>query len=273
MSVFTLGDMAFLAASAGGGAFESETDTLLAAFSGSYDSARQTAINTLIKALKDDGIWAKLDVLRIAGLNEADSLINWKSPGTWNSTAVNSPSFVADRGFTSSSSGTRYINTNFIPSTAGGNFSTNSAHLGVYSRTNVARFGYDLGVSQNSPARASSLLSRFTDGNCYHRINTAIEPPDPVANSQGFFVTSRTTSTLTTLYQNGSSVGTKSDGSASPNSIAIFEGTQNDNGTPQNAYSERELAAITIGGGLTGTEAANYNTALVAYLTYIGANV
>lgn len=257
----------------GGGSLEPETSTLLAALSGSYDSARQSAINTLIASLKTNGIWAKLDVLRIAGLNESDSLINWKTPGTFNSTAVNSPAFVADRGFTSSSTGTRYINTNFVPSTAGGNFAANSAHMGVYSRTNASRLGVDIGVSQATPGRASSIISRFTDGNFYSRINTGPEQPHSVPNSQGFFLTSRTSSALTTAYRNGSSVGSSTNGAVSLNSIAIFEGTQNVDGTPQNAYSQRELTVITLGGGLTGTEVANYNTALVTYLTYIGANV
>lgn len=250
--------------------FAPETTTLLAAFTGSYNTARQSAINDLIVSLKNNGIWSKLDVLCIAGLNSGDSLVNWKNPGTFNGTAANSPTFTVDRGFTFNGS-TSYVNTNFTPSTAGGNYALNSAHLSVYSRTNNVVAATDIGANPTTGNAQSIIASRFTDGNCYYAINSSGQF-FANTNSNRLLIANRTNSTSVQFYRDGVSLHSSTgDSSITVTNRSIWVGGRN-NGSIQQP-STRQIASWSIGAGLTATEAANFNTALNTYLTYIGAAV
>src|SRR5690606_35810663 len=94
--------------------------------------ARQLLINTTITNLIAAGLWPKLDVLYLlAAADEQAARLNWKNPGTFTCTAVNSPTFTADRGFAGDGS-TSYLDTNFNISSASGRlYEQNSAHIGA----------------------------------------------------------------------------------------------------------------------------------------------
>jgi hypothetical protein len=250
--------------------FETETNTLLAALSGTYDDTRKTAINTLIAGLKTDGLWSILDVLCIAGLNSSDSLINWKTPGTFNSSVVNSPNFVADRGFTSDTSTSRYINTNYNPTSAAGNYTQNSASIGFYSRTNMADTTVDIGAGTGS--NRASILSRRSDNACFWRINDSNEVNTSNSSSQGLILISRTSSSSRILYRDGSQLGTNSTTSAGIPSDTFYVGANNFAGSPQSIAS-RQYAMWFMSGGLSGTNVSNFYNRIQTYMTAIGANV
>jgi len=270
-TTFTFRDTAFL-----GGRnlisvdFESETNTLLAALTGSYDSARQTAINTLIKALKDDGVWSSLSVLCIAGLNSTDSLINWRNPGTFNGSLVNSPGFTSDRGFTGSSN--NYINTNFNPNTAGSPFTQDSNSFGLYTRIN--QVATDSGMGMINGSNQFNLRMRLSSG-FFGRANEE-STSDGVGNtdSSGMFLVTRPSSSSVVSYRNGSQIQSKTKTSVALSSFNFnfFVLAVNDEGTAA-AFSTNQMAAYYFGGSLSSTESANFYTALNTYLTYIGANV
>jgi hypothetical protein len=264
--------------SGGPAGVEPETDTLLAALTGTYNSAQQTAIDTLIKDLKSAGAWGLLDVLCIAGLNSADSLINWKSPGTFNSTAISSPTFTADRGFTGTTFG--YIDTNFNPSTAGGNFSQNANMFGVYSRTesNPAfppNFPVDIGIISSSN---QIVLHSRLGGQIFGRANeVAVADGATNASSLGKFLVTRQSSSSVITYRNGTSVQSKSTTSlalSNFNANIFVCAANNGSGTPvPESRSTRQYAAWYIGGWGSGLSPSAFNTAMQTYLTSIGANV
>lgn len=276
MIPLTLRDLAFVAPK-GGAAFEPETDTLIAALTGSYDSPRQDAINTLIAALKTgatsgSNILAKQDVLCVAGLNSADSLINWKTPGTLNSSAINSPTFVADRGFTAEAAGSRYINTNYNPTSVAGNYTQNSASVGVYSRTESAETTYDFGWTTSGSSRVS-LLGRRVDNACFWRINDVTETNTAGnTSSLGLTTVTRTGASARAIYRDASQLGTSTISSAGVPDGIIYVGARNFADAPQ-SITTRQYAAWFMGGGLSGAEITDLYNALQAYLTYIGANV
>lgn len=59
-----------------------ETDTLLAAFTGTYTTSRKIQIDRFITSLKGSGAWAQLDwfVCGRLTVNEHDSFVNWINP-------------------------------------------------------------------------------------------------------------------------------------------------------------------------------------------------
>ena len=62
-------------------------------------AGRQTVVDTLIKGLKTNGIWAKLDSMWVfAAENSQSALIDLKALVT--GTATTSPTFTADYGYT-----------------------------------------------------------------------------------------------------------------------------------------------------------------------------
>jgi hypothetical protein len=255
---------------AAGGGVAPETTTLLAAFTGTYDTARQAAINDLIVALKSDGIWAKLDVMCIAGLTESDSLVNWKTPGTFNGTAVNSPTFTADRGFTFNGS-TNYVNTNFTPSTAVGIYALNSAHISVYSRTNSALAQTEMGANATVGLGNCYIAARFSDGNCYYGLNSNGSSFVSSSSSQ-LLLANRSGATSVQFYRSGVSMHTtSSDSSVALPDRPIWVGARNSDTIFQ--QSTKQIAAWSVGGSLSSTDAANFSTALTTYLTSLGANV
>lgn len=75
--------------------------------------------DTMLKALVDDGYFAKAELLDIfSAHNEAASLFNWKAPtGAFNPSKVNSPAFEQYGGFKGNSATGSTIRTNFIPAT------------------------------------------------------------------------------------------------------------------------------------------------------------
>src|SRR5215475_8332903 len=80
---------------------------------GSVSNARKTLVNNLISGLKTDGVWTDLDRLWLyAGENQPSALTDLVATGL--ATAVNSPTFTTDNGFTGvDASTTVYIDSGF----------------------------------------------------------------------------------------------------------------------------------------------------------------
>lgn len=79
--------------------------------------ARQTLVNNLIVGLKNDGVWSKLDRLFLfAAATATEARVDIVAAQL--ATAVNSPTFTTDRGYTGIPANLTYIDSNFAPSTA-----------------------------------------------------------------------------------------------------------------------------------------------------------
>lgn len=132
------------------------------------------AQNTLIKTLKAAGIWNKLDVLYIFGLGnptQNDSsynylrTINWKNPDLYQANLINS--FDLDfRGVRPiSCSSFSYIDTNFIPSINGVNYTLNN------SSRYIVRFAASTGPIDGTLTSNNNTIST-TITSSIHRINS-----------------------------------------------------------------------------------------------------
>lgn len=78
---------------------EAETTALLARFSVQPDSTRKALYNTLIKTLKDGGVWTRGYSLKIYASHDSQAATrNWLAD-LRNTTLVGTPTFTADRGY------------------------------------------------------------------------------------------------------------------------------------------------------------------------------
>lgn len=206
---------------------------------------------------------ADLDlVYGFAAADQDAALKNWVAPtGSYNAIAVNSPTFTADGGYTGDGS-TSYLRTNFTPSTAGGQFAQNSAHLwaltdGLSSAGTYPSWAYN-GTTMTLVVPYSSFGAPGPRG----RLNTGSNANyGSSANGNFAFSLDRSSSTLTTGYRDGASVGTNADAS-----------TANTNGEltllaiPGSFYSPGRVRFATAGKSLGATKQLALYNAVAAYI-------
>jgi len=249
--------------------YQPETKTLLAALSGTYSTPRKIEIDKMIKSLKAAGVWAKLDVLQMyAAPTAADAVINWKNPGTFNATLVNSPTLEVDRGITGDAS-SKYIRSGFIPSN-GVNFTQNSAgiHIGIKTESQNST---DIGAFDG--ANWVRFVVRYIDIYSGFRLNQTVNTfVDTASTSVGLFSVNRTASNSMERRRNKVSTATSTDTSTGVPTVEIYIGAENNNGTAQQ-YSARQYAFFAASSGLNATESDAFADAVENYLDYIGAGV
>ena len=229
------------------------------------DSTQANAVNTLVTSLKSNGIWTKMKAIYpMVGGTASSHKFNLKDPRDLD--AAFRLTFTA--GWVHSSTGAKpngssdYADTKFIPLT---NFSGNSGHISHYNRTN------SVGVKRDISAYAAigpSNIYSYTNlgGNTNYSRITGNEIGYSNSDTRGLYILNRNSS-ITSYYKNGVSKASNSSTSAMPeNVISIGGGT---GGT----YSDRETAFVTIGDGLTDTEASNLYTAVQTYQTTLGRQV
>jgi len=137
-------------------------------------ASQQLLQNQLVVDLKDGGIWSKLDTFAVFATdgNSDFALIDWIRLTQY--TAVNSPTFTTDEGFTGNGTSS-YISTNFNASTSGVNYTLNDASRYVYLRGNanlnvIDSSSENTTSNQNSVQDCMRLIS--TNRNC--RINSGL---------------------------------------------------------------------------------------------------
>lgn len=250
----------------GAAVFETETDALIARLSPAPDSTHKVQINTLIAALKSASVWSKLDGFYINCMASAGQITeNWVS-SNYDQTN-NGGTFTADSGVAGNGA-SAYESTTFNPSTASSpNFQRNSAHLWAYSLSTAASAS-SIDVGSTGTAGWGMSVGRSDQANASRGfINSSTVTNYPAqANCKGMYVLTRTTSTLTTMYKDGSSIGTDTAASTvDPGNFTMAALRYNA------LYSDKALAGWGFGGGLTGADVSAMSSAIATYLTARGA--
>lgn len=115
---------------------DADADAIIAAMAVAPSAARQTRINNTVVALKNMGIWDKLDILYCFDAHtEQAARVEWKNPTTRSATRLNVATFITDQGFKGNGSN-MYLNLNWAPAdaVAGSRVSTTwDYHIGVKS--------------------------------------------------------------------------------------------------------------------------------------------
>ena len=183
----------------GGGGFDADYQAVLDyATAQGYtlpSGGQQTLQNDLVVALKDGGIWSKLDSFRVYA-TDGDSdfaLIDWKR--LIDCTAINSPTFTTNQGYGGNGTSS-YIHTNFNPNTSVGsfNYKLNDASFGswVYSVPTIGVYNQGLLGSANSRfATGNFLEQRVNGGNCNSTVdlrNTGFKSLNKVSSLNYTFI-------------------------------------------------------------------------------------
>jgi hypothetical protein len=214
-------------------------------------ATRKNAYAAIIDATVLAGVWSKLDAFYILAADiQANALINLKS-SSYTASIVGAVTFTADQGFVGGAAG-KYLDTNLNAVTASGNYAQNSAHISVWSRTDVAEIVAAIGVETGN----QHIFPRYVDENCYFRINATAGGLSN-ANGSGFFLGNRSGAGATEGYRNGASLGTGTDASDNlVNLNFLICAGSGDGGCT------RELAVASFGGSLNSTEGGDFYTAL-----------
>jgi hypothetical protein len=239
---------------------------------GITNTTQVDAVKELVLDLKAAGIWTKMKALYpLVGGTATSHKFNLKDPrdlnvayrltfyGGWTHTSTGAQASSALNG---------YANTFLTPTSA---LTLNNVHLSVYTRTNSADNG-DLGASTTSNV-ALWILGRNSFF-CYDA-NTGGDSPRPMlADSAGFRLGSRTTSTNAKMYFRNTIIGTKTTTSigTQPN-IPIYLGAINSSNTTTTSRTNKEYAFASIGDGLTDTEATIFYQIVEKFQVALGRNI
>lgn len=248
---------------------DSDAQAFLTA-AGITDPTISTAINTLVVQLKADNIWSKMKAIYpMVGGTASTHKWNLKDPRDLD--AAFRLQFFG--GWTHSTNGAQPNGTNGYADTyfnALVNFNINNTHLSIYSKTNGT--GYDLGNINGSNLTALSAgLGGVAYSDHYNYVTARVS--QSVANTQGFYIGSRTNNVTHKLYKSGNQIGTTNTGASGIIlSLSLFLGALNASGLGT-IYSNKQYSLCSIGDGLTDTESANFSTAVQTFQTSLSRQV
>lgn len=246
-----------------GSNYSQEARLLFASMTTPPTAARRALIDTTIKSLKSAGVWIKLDVLYVSAAADSQSArLNWKNPGTFDAIAVNSPAFVADRGYTGDGASSR-LRTQYTPSTNGVNLTQDNASAWVWPLTDVAETINDIG---NTTAPSIVLATRRATNVTSGTINDATTSSIANTSSIGFFGESRVDANTKRFWKNGAQLG--ADQAVASTGIAAQE--QWICGANAVQFATKQIALSAWGASLSGLESSFYNS-LLPYMQSVGA--
>jgi hypothetical protein len=219
-----------------------------------------TNYTTMICGMVTDGTWAKLDLLYIfAANNSTDALLNLIG-STTTALSATAPTFAANTGFTGNGSSATINVTGYNLST-GTNFSQNSASAFAWSTEAGTDNNWIVGDSVNFSDNVEIRPLGFSGGSTANITSGSnFTSTGSVATGFGLFTVSRTSSTVSTLYQNTTSIGSATNASAAPQSA-----TPQFLGGGNVTYFSGGIAGG-FGGGLTSTDVNNLYGRVHAFL-------
>lgn len=232
-------------------------------------AAQQQKLNTFFYALESGGFITGtttnlLDVLYIFAIDGSSDMatLNVIDPTLYQATKVNSPTFTSNQGFTGNGT-TSYLDSNWIPSTNGVNFTTNSCGYGLYVNSAVQATQIDCGATRIAGGSFIQMNTHRLTGGVQSFLNdaTGFQPANP-GNSIGFYHSKRTASNSLTIYKDGVSLGSSGGSVIGAIDRTIWVCRNN----PTGAGSTRQIGMFWAGASLNGLESSFY-TAWNTYFT------
>lgn len=238
---------------------------------GAVSVARRLIVNQFILAEKSDGTWALTDdYWALWGESAAQSLTSLKQLRL--ATAVNAPTFTADRGYAFDGT-TQYINTGFIPSTHAVAMTGTNMRIASYERTNVGANGVAAGA-YNSVTQSVMLIPRISGNITRARLNSSDgETGATITDSRGLKAAQRN-GTAYAAYNNGSPLALSTPSSTGSNlpTVDIYIGAYNNAGSAA-GFRACSLGLVSVGAAMSDAQnLAAYNAAQV-FATAVGAQV
>lgn len=247
---------------------------------GTLSTIEKQAVNQLVLDLKANGLWTPMKAIYpMVGASAAACAQNLKSSsftGTFTSGWTFASSGVTPNGTSA------YMNTNCLSNNV---FTQGNAGFTVYRRTINVQNGnskVDFGAASIGTAlpivyfKGRSGNGRFESGMWSY--NTSQGAFVNTTNSQtiGFYQVHRTSNTLATGYNGGTSwiTSTNSNTAYTPNiPVNIFLAAVNDATLGAVDFNDCQYAFASISDGLNSTQASNLYTAVQAFQTTLGRQV
>jgi hypothetical protein len=240
---------------------------------GTLSATEQNAVNTLVIALKADGIWTKMKVIYpMVGASAAACAQNLKSSsftGTFSSGWTFSNTGVTPNGTSS------FMDTAFSPNV---NLINNNYHLSHYSRTQKTT-GTEVDIGSAGSIPVLIALDQFYAGAGKAFVagdyNINVITNLTATNTRGFQVCTRTSQTLAKMFFNNNQIGSNLT-TNNTNTLPVFSfslgSSKNSFSVPQE-FSSKQCAFASIGDGLTDTDASNFYTRVQAFQTTLSRQV
>jgi len=239
-------------------------------------TTQQSAINQLVIDLKNYGLWTKLKaVYPFVGGNANSHKFNLKNPldtnaafrllfsGTW----THSANGVQGDGSTA------WANTFYNLSI---NATLTNISAGVYCRTNSQFAGVSFGA-ENASSIGTTLALKWTDTNTYYSANDNLSAGafTTLTDTRGFFVTARSTDTVTTkvIYRNGTLLNSITASSPTLQNLEMAFNARNRGSGTIISYDNRQYAFFFIGDNLTDIEQISLYGTIQSYQTALGRQV
>lgn len=240
------------------------------------NSTQVSAINTLVIALKNAGIWTKCNAIYpFVGGTATTHKYNLKNPLDTNAAFR----LFFGGGGTHSANGylgngtNAYADTFLVPSVT---LAIGSAHLSYYSRTSISLATNEDKVEMGSAGGGGSVpwlvLSAYQSLASRYLTGTSAAASVVPANTLGMFLGTQRSITDVSLYRNGASIVSPVLTITAIQTNRIFINCRNANGSAIN-FSTKQCAFASIGSGLTGTETSDFYTIVQAYQTSLSRNV
>ena len=245
--------------------YQAETHAFLNSLFLLPSQTKTDAFDAYISSLKTNGIWTKLDVLDILALDDAQSsVLNWKG-GLLNAQLISTPTFTADRGYTTDGAVTGVDS--FYNPTSSGQVTLNNAAYTIWSLTPGELASSGIGCQQST--NLVSITPYNTSGQLGFRVHdaTADVVTNTAATGQGMFSVVRSGATTKLAYLNGVQMGATlaTTSTAIPN--ATFSIGSINGGA---SFTARQFAMIAIGTARTPTQEANFYSATRTLMTVLG---
>jgi hypothetical protein len=247
--------------------YDPAAQAIFNAFTTPPTAARKAIINNCVLALKAAGIWSLFDLLYFTAAADSQAArINWVNPGTFTLSAVNSPAFVADRGFTGDGASS-YLDPGFTPSTNAVQWTLNSAHISGWSLTSIGAGSNAqrlVGNSATTTAR-SALIPWNATNQVAALLNDLSGSTISNSTSLGDFIANRSAVSSRQIYLNGASLGSDATASVAlpPNALYFGRDTVN--------FASLQMAALSVGASLSSGQVASFYAARQSYLHAVGA--
>lgn len=241
---------------------------------GITDAVQRSATDKLVKSLKFYGLWSKCRAIYpYVGGTANSHKWNLKDPRDVDAAfrQIYTGGVTHDsNGFTGNGS-TGYADTKFNGSVQGVG---NDSHFSVYVRTNNAAADKTEISAYNGLSAYWSIKCRDTGDITFNGIyRFATDGFISVAgntNSAGFYCLTRRSSSDAESYKNGVSTGNTTTTSQSiPNSNVLI-GTRGD---AASSFSDRNIAFVSIGNGLTDQQSSDLYTVVQEFQTTLGRQV
>lgn len=223
--------------------------------------SQQANYAALINGLVAAGVWSRLDVLCVAGVDNGTTDTNLVQ-NSYSASVVGTPTFTSLRGY-SGGSVNDYVLTNFKATSAGLNYQQNGAFLAAW---NLASGAVDEPLlSSTSDLNIEIWPAYVSPAVTYYMVNNSggVEDSTPNSNSSGWFYAQRTSASAVAVYQNDTQLGSATTGSATPENNTIVLDRGNSGGFV--------WAAWAFGGNLTTAQKTSLYNLVHAYLQAIGA--